>query len=623
MSLITEKLQIKHRNSFIEIVFAYIKEFSIPAIYLTVLVGLIIFIVSKYYPKVGHDYGFFIPRMLDTHLHHKVNGVSIQWYTANFGAGTPAYPNPQYIQYSLPQFLMFVVNPWTALMLSLVTYATIGFTCFYFFLRNEMGWINNAAALGASFILANGFFVDHAIVGHVGFQTFPLLGMILLLAFNKRLNTFLAGILIGFVVAMIVNQAGFIILIIFALSLLILLPLIYLMRPELVQLKLFVTFFVAGFSAIVLCISKVSAVMAFMRFFPRFIADSYGKTYVQGIIGMTKQLTGFDFIVPYYWVTGRKLADISLFFQKGTGTSFGIWETNLVISPALVFLLILGIGCGLVLLKKAAPYISKGKVVAILCLCLAVWLTIDMSLAQGWLFKIVKPLPVIRSLHANIRYTAAFIFPLSLLGAYVFDEVFKTRPTGSWIAFGIGSMFTIAMLCLYFVIPQDVYVRSFRINSSLATYAKLDKGWNPALQTISDITDIETFELQSSNLASQDPIFGYHGEYFKPHVVPGPIMEIHNGHYNMTNPAGYVFPKENDLQPFEPFRVDEKTDLELFINHKQPNLKISNWQKFADGINLVALLIALLFLIFETAKVSLRIWQTMFQRNRVLEKRVI
>jgi hypothetical protein len=74
----------------------------------------------------------------------------------------------------------------------------------------------------------------------------------------------------------------------------------------------------------------------------------------------------------------------------------------------------------------------------------------------------------------------------------------------------------------------------------------------------------------------------------------------------MTNPAGYVFPEENNLQPFEPFRENEKTDLELFINHKQPNLKISNWQKFADGLNLAALIAAFLYLIFEIAKGSIR-----------------
>lgn len=622
MSLLIEKFQINRKNSINETVFAYIKEFSVPGLFLAVLVGLMIFIVGKYYPKVGHDYGFFIPRMLDTHLHHKVNGLGIQWYTPNFAAGTPAYPNPQYIQYSLPQFLMFVVNPWTALMLSLVTYAAIGFTGFYLFLRYEMGWIRNASALGASFILANGFFVDHAIAGHVGFQGFPLLGAIFFLLFSKRINSLLAGILIGIIVAMIVNQAGFIILIIFGLSLLITLPVIYLLRADLLNLKFFITSLLGALSAVLLSISKISAVLAFMRFFPRLIEDDYGKTYSQGLIGLLKQLTAFNFVIPYHLFTDGKIEQIAVFLQKATGTDFGVWENNISLSPGLIILLILGAGFAIFRISRAKLHISISKGFAILLLGMALWLVTDMSLAQGWLFGLVKPLPVISSLHANIRYTAAFIFPLAILGASIFHEIFKDRKFGNQAMFVILVLSTLGMLRLYLVIPQDTYDRSYKISSSLATYARLDKGWNPALQTVSDITDIETFELQSSNLVPQDPIFGYQGEYFKPQVIPGPIMQIRDRHYNMTNPASYVFPKENNLQPFEPFRENEKKDLELFINHKQPNLKISNWQRLANRVNLIAFIVTFLYLIFIVVKEILNIWQASFRQN-LYKQRVI
>lgn len=623
MSFATKNLQIKHNSSFIKRASASINEFAVPALYLVVLLAIIVLIVGKYFPKVGHDYGFFIPRMLDTHLHHKINGLGIQWYTPNFAAGTPAYPNPQYVQYSLPQFLMFVVNPWTALMLSLITYAVMGFTGFYLFLRFEMGWINNAAALGASFIIANGFFVDHAIAGHVGFQGFPLLGAIFFLLFSKRINSLLAGILIGFVVAMIVNQAGFIILIIFALSLLITLPVIYLLRSDLLNLKFFITALLGGFSAVLLSISKVSAVIAFMRFFPRLIEDDYGKTYTQGLIGLLKQLTAFSFIIPYHLFTDGRIEKITLFFQKATGTDFGVWENNISLSPGLIILLLLGAGFAIFSISRAKRHISMGKGIVILLLGLAIWLVIDMSLAQGWLFGLVKSLPVISSLHANIRYTAAFIFPLAILGALIFHEIFKDRNFGNQAMFVVLALSALGMLSLYFVIPQDTYDRSYKISSSLATYAKIDKGWNPALQKVSNITDIETFDLQSSNLVPQDPIFGYQGEYFKPQVIPGPIMEIRDGHYNMTNPASYVFPKENNLQPFEPFRANQKADLELFIDHKQPNLKISTWQRFADGLNMAALIAVILYLIFELTKGSIRVWQTISPHNYPHQRQVL
>ena len=108
----------------------FIRGALVAALYLAAILSLIVFMIGRDYPKVGHDYGFFIPRMLDTYLHSKVSALAIQWYTANFGAGTPAYPNPQYLQFSLPQFSMFVINPWLALMFSLVGYAVFGFLCF-------------------------------------------------------------------------------------------------------------------------------------------------------------------------------------------------------------------------------------------------------------------------------------------------------------------------------------------------------------------------------------------------------------------------------------------------------------------------------------------------------------
>ncbi|MGD0879901.1 MAG: hypothetical protein ABSA01_17390, partial [Anaerolineales bacterium] len=52
---------------------------------------VIIFFVVQYtnsaYPLVGSDYRLFGPRLLDTLLHYKINGFSIEWYTPSFGGG--------------------------------------------------------------------------------------------------------------------------------------------------------------------------------------------------------------------------------------------------------------------------------------------------------------------------------------------------------------------------------------------------------------------------------------------------------------------------------------------------------------------------------------------------------
>jgi hypothetical protein len=324
---------------------------------------------------------------------------------------------------------------------------------------------------------------------------------------------------------------------------------------------------------------------------------------------MIRQLTGFLLVVPYHVLTGRKVEGIADFFHQGAGEQFGLWEMNMVLSPGLLLLLILGLGYWIYTIVKTRPAFSASKVIAAVILCLGLWLAADLTLAQGWLYSLLKPLPVLRSLHANVRFTSAFIFPLALLGAFVFHKAFSGTRKGAPAAFLIFSVLTLAVLGLYLAVPVDMHIRNFNLRSALPVYAELDNGWNFTLQDVAAITDMQVFEEEDSNLASQDPMFGYEGEFFKPKAVVGPIFQVNDGHYNMTNPASFVFPEENGLQPFDLFREDQKADLELFISHQQPNLEISGWQRVADWISLAALIVSVLYLVYASIKGSIRFWQ--------------
>lgn len=43
------------------------------------LIGVQVFLVTRNWPFVGHDYAYFQPRLLDVQLHYASNGPSIQW----------------------------------------------------------------------------------------------------------------------------------------------------------------------------------------------------------------------------------------------------------------------------------------------------------------------------------------------------------------------------------------------------------------------------------------------------------------------------------------------------------------------------------------------------------------
>jgi hypothetical protein len=590
----------------------YIREFIFPALSLIFIVGITVFIINRYFPRIGHDYRYHIPRMLDTYLYSQANGLSIQWYTPSFGGGLPAHPNPLNIQYSLPQLLMSVLNPWWALMFSLMVYSSIGFITFYFFLKDELKLSNYASSLGATFILANGFYVEHAIVGHIGYQQFPLLGLILYLAFTKKLDWLATSVLLGIIGALIINQAGFYLIVIFILSLAITIPLIYLLTPQIFDWRRMIFSFSIGvFFAILLSASKLSAIYSFMRFFPRSIFDDYGKTYIQGLFGMAIQLLGCFMVIPYYLLTGKDLKGLPQFFQGITGASYyGIWETDISISPSLVLLLAAGVINLAFFARNKYFRFSKENLIAVLFLFFGIWLASDFTLAQGWLYQAIKPLPVITSLHVNVRFASVFILPVAFLGAYIFNTLYKGKESASLAPFLFLNILAILSLFVYLPLGRYFHRRNFNIAPSLSTYSQISSGHDFSVSNISDVSDDKVFPSKSSNLYKMDEaIFGYWLEYFKPDLHPGDIFEISGGYYNMTNPASYVFPAENNLQPFERFRVDQLTELEHFVSRKQFNLKISVLQQASNYLSLAAITGLLLYIIIQVRLFLLRVFK--------------
>jgi hypothetical protein len=584
---------------------SFLQENTLPVLNLAVISAITIFLIGRDLPYVGFDHDYFMPRMLDAYLHQKINGFQIQWYTPSFGGGLPAYPNPQDIQHSLPQLLMLVFNPWLSLMLSLFFYSSVGYIAFYLLLKNEYGFEKKASTLGAGLILANGFYIEHAVVGHVNFQQFPLLGVILYLMFSRKTKSLLAGVLLGMTIALIINQAGFYILFIFILSLVLILPMTGLLAPQVINWRrLLITSLTGVFLALLLSASKLSAVYSFMRFFPREAGDFYQKTYVQGVLGFAAQMAGCGLAIPYYLLTGKDLAEISRFLQQTTGSIYGIWESDISISPAVFLLIVFGI----VMALKSLPEMtwskfSWRKFTAFVFLLFGIWLATDFTLAQGVLYNLIKPLPVIKSLHVNVRFAAAFIFPLSLLGAYIFDIFIKSNRRMSQAAFIILNLLTVSFLSFYLLVPAREQHRSFNINASMKVYSKIDKGEQFPIQKIATVNDKDVFLKNASNIGElSEPLFGYKLEHFNPGVQTGSIFAVEAGYYNMTNPASYVFPKENNLQLFERFRVDQKESLKLFANHRQTAFNISTGQKIADILSMATLIALCLYFVLIMAR---------------------
>ena len=124
---------------------------------------------------IGHDYGYFLPQLLNGFYWYEQNGLgAIPWFTPALGAGVPFYPNPANIFYSAPQFLAFVVDPLTAVRLTIVLFAAAGYAGMLALLRGPFRLGLGAALFGAVAFTFNGFYAHRMLVGHLAFHSFML-----------------------------------------------------------------------------------------------------------------------------------------------------------------------------------------------------------------------------------------------------------------------------------------------------------------------------------------------------------------------------------------------------------------------------------------------------------------
>lgn len=563
---------------------------------------------NKDFPNIGHDYYYFIPRLIDVVLHYKINGLSIQWYTPSFGGGLPGYSNPQNIQFSLPQLLSMVANPWVASIASSIIFAIVGYFSMQFFLKRILSLSWQASILGGLFFTINGFYIEHVTVGHLGYHAFPLLPIIYIALFADFLPPILGAIIIAIVFAVVIHQAGFYLIVIFVLSSLLLLPILYLLYPRLFIFKRLkrILIFASIFTGLMIG-SKVFAVISLMHHIPRHVSDYYDVTPFFAFKGLITQYLGTMNLVPVFWLLGKDIHSITTYLSVWTGAPYGLWELDVSLSPVLVSFLLAGIIFqGFAMFRKRLIF-TRTNLIVFLILLLGMWLNVEFIMARGYIYPALRNLPILNSLHVNVRFASAAIFPLALLGAFFYEKL-----SFRWISFREPVMYSILVFLTlggalnYFVYTKDVQSRTFNITRSLETYQRVQAGDTFPVEKITDIADDGTFLNNASDIYPYEPLLGSHLENFWPEVVPGPVTDIFDGKYNMTNPTGYVFPEENQAAMFDRIPVEEADKFRQFIHRFQPDWKRPILQNILDITSLssfIALTSVLLgYLIYRLKK---------------------
>ena len=541
---------------------------------------------SATYPLVGHDFRLYIPRLIDSHLFYKVNGLAIEWYTPSFGGGLPAYPNPLQMQFSLPQLFTWYFNPWVAILISVVIFTIIGFLVMFFLLKDCLEFQSLPAILGALFFVGNGFFIEHIVVGHVNFITFPLIVIPIFALIHPKLPAWLAGSLIAFTGMILINSGGVYIGIICIFSLLLTLPVIYFIKPGLLTWRRVFSVIIWGsILTFLLCGSKLYAISALMKSFPREMHDHYFVDWFTSVWGMIAQLIGTMTALPLLRLISKNSLNFVVRLTKWTGSPYGFWELDTSLSPVLIFLLIWGAVKALFHKPKMDRTAILKKIIAGSILVFSIILVVQFSTARGFFFDHLRELPVLQSTRTNSRFTAAFILPFILLGIYTYNNLIQKMIIRNNILIFIF-LDTIALVSLgaYYLLPISVQSRFFDPQNLLGTYNKIQSGEVfPVNKIIPAMNDYEVFQAQASNTINHyDPL--YSGSFFLPLVHEGSVFDISDGYYNMTDPTGYVFPSENGTKLFSRIPISDYAKLEDFVNRRQVDWKLPWIQILLDWL---------------------------------------
>lgn len=555
---------------------------------------------NKSYPMMGHDFSYFIPHLFDSYIHYKVNGLSIQWYSPSFGTGLPAYPNPQHVQFTLTELLMAFSGPLKAYWVSSGLFILAGFVACYFLFESILELDPFSSAVGAVIFNINGFVFSHAVVGHLGYQAFPLLPLILLILFHPAARPIHKGILLAFILGINIHSGGFYIIVIYALSLFITIPVLIILRPQLFSLKnLIQTLLLTMLFTFMLSGSKLYAVSSLMQWFPRAVEDHYNLNFLQGLFGIFLQLFNLTTLVTIENFLGFPLFT-SHIQQSHVSYSqdYGIWEFDTGISPAVLIL------CCFSLFYYVFSKENKKINWRILCLLmlsiLGLWITTEFRLTQGFIYPAIRHLPVIKSLHINLRFGAAYLLPLSMISALGFEYLQKKLRFNFsiLIAFLLFSGLSLVPLFTYASLSTSDYDFIFNAKNVNFIFDRIKSSETFHVETNQDIADFDVFKVHSSNLQPYEPIFGYNLENFHPTTSAGNVNARDGEYFNFTNPASLVFPKENNLFIFERISTSQQEEFYQFINYKQPEWKRPLIQHILDMLMTATIILTpILFLI--------------------------
>jgi len=576
------------------------------------------FVFGAFFPnnsgKIGVDYTYFAPRLLDGEYWFHANGPwQAPWFTPSFCGGLPSLGNPQSMYYSVPQALSIMFGPFYAIYYTFLIFALAGFVGFYLLLKGPFGVSRPLALLGGALFMFNGFYSYRMLVGHLAFhawQLAPLACYFLL----RPLPAPGAGRWRRFVFDSVAAAALFAMMI-YSGMLELGLPMGLMVTLVAALHGVFVgasrdfwgRFILASLIALSLGAARLNATLAFMAQFERSMYDFPGA--LNSLIQVAWLLGQTIFFWPdrmlihgaRFWIGSKS------FFHDRQCYEFSVTVVPLLLgAPALYALVKSGSARQALVRRGLAPTLNI--TLAILSVLVVVSLLYT-SPTPRW-GEFLKQVPIIKTYFnltpwISVLIPAAIIAPLAL-----FDRVVGSRGP---------ALLALIVLCLLVAGAQtwrrdkSFYHGPFydisRIEAAHAALAagggaplvermvdQSESDWNHALQKKVPMGGDDYLASGGSQINCYEPIFGYKMERFPQGALkPGPAMDQMDGYLNIKNPACYAYPAENSCSPGDHFKAEQRQMAENFRGYKPFEFKIPLRQKAANWLSLAALALILAY----------------------------
>jgi hypothetical protein len=227
----------------------------------------------------------------------------------------------------------------------------------------------------------------------------------------------------------------------------------------------------------------------------------------------------------------------------------------------------------------------------------------------GW-NAFLKSVPIVRNSSSLVRWFVTYVPVFTVLAALALDRVAPDPTKRMRIAVAAGLL----VLATHVLRDRDYYATqpysSTRIASAfddLRRTGRVPPIERCSLELAPDGTPLRPPDRNdglvdgTSPIECYEPIFGYQLEWFPRGTLhAGLAREADAGTYNFKNPAGYLFPAENGLEPGGHFRVGQERELAALLDYRPYPFEKSARQRAAEVVNLVALAAVAVFLLVCT-----------------------